>query len=112
MRRGLSSNAGLTDAGLINGRPPATGRRSLNARQRLARRARWRRWVTALLAAAAAALALSALAPRAAQSGGREVVVAVRDLPAGAVISSCAGYTGIPTPAVAATWGGLKAAYR
>ena len=33
-------------------------------------------------------------------------------LPAGAAITSCAGYTAIPTPAVAATWGGVKAVYR
>ena len=63
------------------------GRRSFNTRQRLARRARWRRWAAALLAAAAAAVMLSALAPRATQTGGREVVVAVRDLPAGSVVT-------------------------
>jgi SAF domain len=63
------------------------GRRSLSTRQRLARRARWRRWTAALLAAAAAAVALSALAPRATQAGAQEVVVAVRDLPAGAVVT-------------------------
>jgi hypothetical protein len=62
-------------------------RRSLNARQRLARRARWRRWAAALIAAAAAVVMLSALAPHAAQSEGREVLVAVRDLPAGAVVT-------------------------
>jgi Flp pilus assembly protein CpaB len=84
---GLPSNDPAGEARRSGGRPPATGRRSLNARQRLARRAHWRRWLTALLAAAAAALTLSTLAPRAAQSGGREVVVAVRDLPAGAVVT-------------------------
>ena len=43
--------------------------------------------MAALIAAAAAAVMLSVLAPRATQSGGREVVVAVRDLPAGAVVT-------------------------
>ncbi|HET8987807.1 MAG TPA: SAF domain-containing protein [Humibacillus sp.] len=37
--------------------------------------------------AAAAAITLSALAPRATQADGRQVVVAVRDLPAGAVVT-------------------------
>ena len=69
------------------GRMPSGGRRSLNARQRLARRARWRRWSAALLAAVAAAVTLSTLAPRATESSGREVLVAVRDLPAGAVVT-------------------------
>ena len=69
------------------GRMPSGGRRSLNARQRLARRARWRRWWAALLAAVAAAVTLSTLAPRATESSGREVLVAVRDLPAGAVVT-------------------------
>jgi Flp pilus assembly protein CpaB len=43
--------------------------------------------VAALLAAAAAAVSLSALAPRATQAGGRRVVVAARDLAAGAVVT-------------------------
>jgi Flp pilus assembly protein CpaB len=66
--------------------PPA-GRRSLNTRQRLARRARWRRWTAAVLAAAAAAVTLAALAPRATEAQAREVVVVVRDLAAGAVVT-------------------------
>jgi Flp pilus assembly protein CpaB len=70
-----------------SGRSPGRRRRTLNVRQRRVRRSRWRRVVAALLAATAAAITLSALAPRATRAGGRDVVVAVRDLPAGALVS-------------------------
>jgi Flp pilus assembly protein CpaB len=68
--------------------PSATGRRALSTRQRLARRSRWRRIGAALLAAAAVVVALSALLPRVAGERGRAVLVVVRDLPAGAVVSA------------------------
>ncbi|WP_141841912.1 SAF domain-containing protein [Humibacillus xanthopallidus] len=87
MRSGQRSADTLMGAATGTGPSPAPRRRSLSARQRLARRARWRRWAAALLAAAASAVAVSAVAPRATQTGGREVVVAVRDLAAGAVVT-------------------------
>ena len=33
-------------------------------------------------------------------------------LPAGASVTSCQGFAGDPTPALPASWGGVKAAYR
>ncbi|MCU1538447.1 MAG: hypothetical protein JWP82_2798 [Humibacillus sp.] len=67
-------------------RPPA--RRTLNARQRLARRNRWRRVAAAVLAGVAAVVTLAALAPRVSGESGRAVLVAARDLPAGAVVTA------------------------